>query len=119
MGNKIEEKAIAYVMKNERRLGNNPKDVHSKRLGYDVKSGNKCIEVKGRGKARPSFIHFSEYNDNGMEKAMESKKEYVLYVVYDIDNSSCKHFSMNVDEIKGRRIPKKHFEIRFMAEDFQ
>ena len=50
---------------------------------------------------------------------MESKKEYVLYVVYDIDNSSCKHFSMNVDEIKGRRIPKKHFEIRFMAEDFQ
>jgi len=49
MANLIEQQAMEIVMKYEKSQGKNPKDVSRTRCGYDIKSGNRYIEVKGQG----------------------------------------------------------------------
>lgn len=78
-----EEKSIKYVMKYERMQKRKPVDVSKKRIGYDIKSGNRFIEVKSRpGRMLQPFItlHNSLLRTIGRDLA-----NYYLYIVYDMD----------------------------------
>lgn len=83
MPNTIEQKAMQIVMDYERSRGKNPKDVCRTRCGYDVKSGNRCIEVKGKTSKKAGWflIHNSMVRNLG-----KSLVNYYIYVVYDLNN---------------------------------
>ncbi len=122
MVNEIEEKAIAYVIEREGKLGEHPKDVHKNRkIGYDIESENKCIEVKGRSKEKPRFVHFSEYNYKGMTKAEEDEKEYWLYIVFNIGSNNPEKYKckkLTASDIEHVKIPVDNFIIKLSAKDY-
>ncbi|MBL7131324.1 MAG: DUF3883 domain-containing protein [Candidatus Omnitrophica bacterium] len=80
MPNIVERKAIDMVMEFERQEGRNPKEI--KLGGYDIKSGNRCIEVKGSSDNNiPSFIWI---NRTILKKLGKDVINYYIYIVYDI-----------------------------------
>ena len=79
---RVEKNAIEVVMKYEKvRCGKIPEDVSEKRLGYDVESKGRCIEVKGQNTKNPRFIHISK---NIISQLGKNISNYYIYVVYNI-----------------------------------
>ena len=83
MADTIEQKAMKIAMRYEKSRGKNPKDVSRTRCGYDIKSGNRCIEVKGKTSKKAGWflIHNSIVRNLG-----KSLINYYIYVVYDLNN---------------------------------
>lgn len=78
---KAEEKSIALVMKFERKSGRHPEKAKS-RSGYDIKSGNRCIEVKGRTEDElPSEVKTNKFMLKSLGKNI---KNYYVYIVFSI-----------------------------------
>ena len=77
-----EKKAMDVVMKYEKKQGRNPKDVHLQRdIPYDIKSGKRCIEVKGTKDKRPTWVTMT---DTLTRKIGKDLINYFVYIVYDI-----------------------------------
>jgi len=83
MANLIEQQAMEIVMKYEKSQGRNPKDVSRTRCGYDIKSGNRYIEVKGQGSKKAEWIWISNSIVRNLGKNLAN---YYIYIVYDIKN---------------------------------
>jgi len=81
MTNTVEQKAIKIVMEYEISQGRKPKDVSKQRCGYDIKSGDRCIEVKGESSKRASWIWISDTIVRNLGKELSN---YYVYIVYDI-----------------------------------
>jgi len=77
-----QEESIKYVIKYERTQGRKPIDVSKKLIGYDVKSGNRYIEVKSRpgSKIQP----FVTLHNALLRKLGRSLAYYYIYLVYDM-----------------------------------
>jgi len=75
----VEKEAVDYVIKYEKKHKRNPKDVSKNRVGYDILSDGRQIEVKGLGSRNPFVL----YNINNI-KALQKEKNYWLYVVFDV-----------------------------------
>ncbi|HEX9831158.1 MAG TPA: DUF3883 domain-containing protein [Thermodesulfobacteriota bacterium] len=82
MPNDVEQKAMKVVARYEkRRTGKGSKDVSGTGCGYDIKSGNRLIEVKGFYNERyPSISLYKKLE----EQLGKGKNHYYIYVVYDI-----------------------------------
>jgi len=78
-----EEKSIKYVMKYERSQGRSPVDVSKKLVGYDVKSGNRFIEVKSRPKG--NIQGFIKLHNSLLRTIGRGLANYYIYIVYDMD----------------------------------
>ncbi len=78
-----EEISIKYVMRYEKLQGRKPKDVSKKRISYDIKSGNRYIEVKSRptGTLQP----FITLHKALLRKLGRGLAHYYIYIVYDMD----------------------------------
>lgn len=84
MANSVEQKAMGIVMNYEKSQGRNPKDVSRTKCGYDVKSGNRFIEVKGQGSKRAAWIWI---NNSIVRNLGRNLANYYIYIVYDIKNT--------------------------------
>lgn len=80
-----EEISIKYVMKYEKAQGRKPIDMSKKRIGYDIKSGNRFIEVKSR--PRPNLFAFITLQDTLLRRLGKGIAHYYIYVVFDMDGS--------------------------------
>lgn len=78
-----EEKSIKYIMAYEKSNGRNPVNVSGRHIGYDIKSGNRYIEVKSRpkGKIQP----FIKLHNNLLRSIGRGLSNYYIYIVYDMD----------------------------------
>ena len=83
MPREVEQKALQIVMKYERKQGRFPKDVSSKRCGYDIESSNRLIEVKEQSHPSGDFIQLYK---KLFVKLAKRISQYYIYVVYDIRN---------------------------------
>jgi len=119
MASKVENIAINYVIQLEEKRGNEPIDRRKEKLGFDIESGNKIIEVKGRKGSKASLIHFNQYNFASMQEAIRDGKEYLLYIVKIFDDNSKKLKIMDVPEIISRAKVKHGYEIKFRKADFE
>lgn len=72
-----EDDAIKKVIEYEKSQGRNPVDVHKKRLGYDIKSSGRLIEVKKRDFPKRRFIFLTQKE---FETFLRNKDAY-LYIV--------------------------------------
>ena len=81
MANEVEQKAMQIVMAYERSQGREPKDVCRTRCGYDIKSSERYIEVKGQGKKRADWIWISNSITRLLGKNLAN---YYIYIIYDI-----------------------------------
>jgi hypothetical protein len=80
-----EEESIKYVIKYERSQGRKPMDVSKKGLGYDIKSGNRYIEVKSRPKGNiQAFINLHNHLLRSIGKKLSN---YYIYIVYDMQKA--------------------------------
>lgn len=78
-----EELSIKYILKYEKSQGRKAVDFSKKRIGFDVKSGNRFIEVKSRpgSNIQPCItLH------NNLLRSIGGKglSNYYIYVVYDM-----------------------------------
>ena len=78
---RTEKQAIELVMQYEKHQGRNPFDVSKTRYGYDIKSGDRLIEVKGQKAPKPDFIYL--YKET-LRKLGDNTLHYYIYLVYDI-----------------------------------
>jgi len=77
-----EELSIKYVMKFEKSQGRKPVDLSKQRIGYDIKSDNRYIEVKSRpGKKIQPFITLHNALLRKLGKGLSC---YYVYVIYDM-----------------------------------
>lgn len=121
MVNEIEKKAMEYAIQYEKEHGRNPTDMSDKNKGYDIKSGNKIIEVKGRKEKKGKTIRtiqFNQYNYAAMQRALENNEEYLLYVVK-ISDDEIKLREMDVTEIIKRAKVRHGYEIKLRVDDFK
>ena len=82
MPNKVEDKAIDFVMKYEQKAGREPRRLPDGK-SYDIKSTQRCIEVKGLTcKDLPSNISI---HPTILKKLRGDVSHYYIYIVYDID----------------------------------
>lgn len=115
----VEKKAMDYAMQYERENGRNPKDRSKEKVGFDIESDNRIIEVKGRSGKTVSIIHFNQYNYASMQKALKGKKEYWLYIVK-INNDESKQLKkMDVMEVIRRAKIRHGYDIRLRKNDFE
>ncbi len=77
-----EELSIKYVIKFEKLQGRKPIDVSKRRIGYDIKSGNRYIEVKSRPRAK--IQPFLTLHNALLRKLGRGLSHYYVYVVYDM-----------------------------------
>ncbi|MDZ7704518.1 MAG: helicase-related protein [Trueperaceae bacterium] len=75
---RVELAAMEVVMAYERERGSNPRDVSSENLGYDVESGERAIEVKGRAGRGSVTLTANEWITAG-----RLDDRYYLYIVTD------------------------------------
>jgi len=80
----VEQKSMKIVMEYERAQGRKPKDVSRTKCGYDIKSGDRCIEVKGESKKRASRIWI---NNSIVRNLGKNLSNYYVYIVYDIKSN--------------------------------
>lgn len=78
---KTEKRAMMLVMDYERKQGRNPEDVSKKKCGYDIKSDNRLIEVKGQSAKKPDFISLYK---QALNKLGDNTIHYYIYLVYDL-----------------------------------
>ncbi|MBI5733860.1 MAG: DUF3883 domain-containing protein [Candidatus Kerfeldbacteria bacterium] len=83
MAKDVELKALQIVMEYEKSQGRDPRNDSPKRCGYDIKSGDRLIEVKGQGHPRGDFIQLYK---KLLVKLGKRISQYYIYVVYDIKN---------------------------------
>lgn len=77
-----EEFSIKYVIEYEKKRGCKPVDVSKKLIGYDIKSGNRYIEVKSRpGEKIQPFITL---HNSLLRKLGKGLSHYYIYIVYDM-----------------------------------
>lgn len=74
---------MKIVMDYERKQGRHPEDVSRKKIGYDVKSDDRCIEVKGQSDKRASWIWI---NNSIVRNLGKDLSNYYIYVVHDMKN---------------------------------
>lgn len=79
--NAVEQKAMQLVMNYEKSQGRKPKDVSRTKCGYDIKSGKRCIEVKGSSHKRADWITITNTIIRNLGKNLAN---YYIYIVYDI-----------------------------------
>lgn len=80
-----ETESIEYVIRYEKSQGRDPQDVSKKRLGYDVKSGKRYIEVKSRpGSNIQPFISLHNHLLRSIGRGLSN---YYVYIVYDMKDS--------------------------------
>jgi len=79
-----ENKAMKLAVKYEKKMGRNPIDTTKEGIGYDLKSGNRLIEVKGFCNERYPVISLYKKLKDQLGKKIS---RYYIYVIYDIDNS--------------------------------
>lgn len=115
----VEKKAMEYAMQYEREHGGNPIDRSNEKMGFDIESGNKRIEVKGRSGKTTSIVHFNQYNYASMQKALEENKEYWLYIVKINKDDSKLLKKMDVTEIIIRAKVSHGYDIRLRKADFE
>lgn len=77
-----EEVSIQYVIKYEKSQGRKPVDVSKKLIGYDVKSGNRYIEVKSRPTS--TLQPFITLHNHLLRSIGKGLANYYIYVVYDM-----------------------------------
>ena len=84
MANAVERKAITLVMEYEKLQNREPEDVSKQKCGYDIKSGDRYIEVKGQSSkwADGIWIYASIVRKLGKDLS-----NYYVYIVYDIKNN--------------------------------
>ena len=119
MVSEVEKKAMEYAMQYEREHGGNPIDRSKDGRGFDIESGNKIIEVKGRGGKTTSIVHFNQYNYASMQRAMEDNKEYWLYVVKINEDDTKQLKMMDANEIVKRGKVSHGYDIRLRKADFE
>ena len=78
-----ERRAVEFVMRYEKNQGRSPKDVGKKKVGYDIKSDGRLIEVKGQSSKRPDYIFLYKQTLN---KLGDQILNYYIYLVYDMKN---------------------------------
>ena len=80
---------MKIVMKYERKRGKEPRDVSRTKCGYDIKSGTRCIEVKGKGQdgKPPQWINLYK---KVISKLGKNIMKYYIYVVYDVNKNKGK-----------------------------
>jgi hypothetical protein len=81
MANTVEQKATKLVMEYEKLQNRKPEDVSRTKCGYDIKSGDRRIEVKGQSGKRASWIWISNSIVRNLGKDLSN---YYVYIVYDI-----------------------------------
>ena len=84
MANTVEQKAVKLVMEYESSQDRKPKDVSKQKCGYDIKSGDRCIEVKGVSSKKTSWILI---NNSIVRSLGKNLSNYYVYIVYDIKNN--------------------------------
>ena len=84
MANTVEQNDINIVMEYETLQGRQPRDVSRTKCGYDIKSGDRFIEVKGQAGKRASWIWISNTIVRNLGKELSN---YYVYIVYDIKNN--------------------------------
>jgi len=72
-----EEEAIKIVIEYERKNGREPKDVRDKKLGYDIESSGRIIEVKARDFPKRRFVYLTQKE---FETFLKNKNSW-LYIV--------------------------------------
>jgi len=83
MPNSVEKRAIRIVMDYERSQRRAPVDVSRERCAYDIKSGDRLIEVKGTKDKKPTWYYVSP---NILNKLGKGVANFYVYIVYDIKN---------------------------------
>jgi len=78
-----ERRAVEFVMRYEKNQGRSPNDVGKKKVGYDIKSSSRLIEVKGQSAKKPDNIFL--YNQT-LNKLGDQILNYYIYLVYDMKN---------------------------------
>jgi superfamily II DNA or RNA helicase len=73
---RVELAAMAVALKHERERGVSPVDVSSHNIGYDIRSPDRAIEVKGRAGDGAVVLTFNEWIT-----ASRLQDEYYLYIV--------------------------------------
>jgi hypothetical protein len=116
---RVEQEAVEYVLRWEKRQGRNPKAVS--RQGPDVISGRRKIEVKGKG---GEVWERSLIRPQAFKKLRESRDSY-LYVVTNINSEDRRKYGLyilklsepNIKEYVGQwegpfcvKVPKKERE---------
>jgi hypothetical protein len=82
MAKGVELKAMKLVMEYEKTKGRKPNDVSKdKNRPFDIKSGRRCIEVKGQGSKSPRWVWLYK---NTLKKLGNDVLNYYIYVVYDV-----------------------------------
>ena len=74
---RVEEQAMDAVLAYERREKRSPKDVSHKKLGYDIESGDRRIEVKGTREWKGDIT----LTRNEWEAARKYRDQFYVYVV--------------------------------------
>ncbi len=77
-----EEESIKYVIRFEKSQGRKPVDLSKKFIGYDVKSGNRFIEVKSRPSEK--LQPFITLHNALLRKLGKGLSRYYIYIVYDM-----------------------------------
>lgn len=72
---------MKIVIEYEKSQGRQPKDVSRIKCGFDIKSGNRCIEVKGQGSARADWIWITPTIVRNLGRKIAN---YYIYIVYNI-----------------------------------
>ncbi len=78
---KVERSAVEFVKDYERKQGRDP-IVLKQGSGYDIQSGDRQIEVKGRSAGKDAGV-FVLMNENNI-MALQKNKNWYLYIVYDL-----------------------------------
>jgi len=82
MPNIIEQKAIKIVIDYEESQGRKAQDISRTRCGYDLKSGNRYIEVKGQSSQRAGWLWI---NNSIVRNLGKNLSNYYIYIVYNIN----------------------------------
>lgn len=98
-----EDKAIKAIEKDE---GKKCKDYRrDKNRGYDIKIGNKFIEVKARKGKNPTSVDMTKATYEFAKK----NKNFWLYYVCDINSKQPKIFRYPQKEVMNKTRPKRHY----------
>ena len=119
MTSDVENKAIDFVMNYLREKGENPIDRSKNNMGFDIESGNKRIEVKGRSGKSVSIVHFNQYNFASMQKAIGNDTDYFVYIVKINEDDSKQLKIMDTTEILKKLKVRQGYDIRLTVDDFK
>lgn len=108
--NEVQKEAIKFVMEHEKMEGKNPELVTN--VGYDIRSDNRQIEVKGRS----GTDHFVLLNYKNVE-ALEREPNFWLYIVHFDRDENPRLIKLNKSQTEERRKERKQWEVPFWKKD--